>query len=94
MENSTGGVGSVTKWDPARLISHDHGCEKFALLILNQPLDNLPLLKSLWERGIMTSLRPHQNYHTNWRQLDTELRRTEVEIDYIKYSTAILLLQT
>lgn len=53
MENSTGGVSPVLRWDPARLISHDHGYEGYALLILNQPLDNLDLLKSLWERGIL-----------------------------------------
>ncbi|KFY49751.1 hypothetical protein V496_09813 [Pseudogymnoascus sp. VKM F-4515 (FW-2607)] len=51
MENSTGGVSPVVRWDPARIISHDHGWEGFALLTLNQPLDNLDLLKSLWERA-------------------------------------------
>ncbi|KFX94677.1 hypothetical protein V495_07847 [Pseudogymnoascus sp. VKM F-4514 (FW-929)] len=51
MENSTGGVSPIQKWDPATLISHDHGSEGFALLILNQPLDNLDLVKSLWERA-------------------------------------------
>ncbi|KFY76884.1 hypothetical protein V499_03575 [Pseudogymnoascus sp. VKM F-103] len=51
MENSTGGASPVMKWDPARLISHDHGCEGYALLTLNQPLDNLDLLRSLWERA-------------------------------------------
>ena len=56
MENSTGGVSPIQKWDPATLISHDHGSEGFALLVLNQPLDNLDLVKSLWKRGIITPL--------------------------------------
>ncbi|KFY25230.1 hypothetical protein V491_01852 [Pseudogymnoascus sp. VKM F-3775] len=51
MESSKSSTSPILKWDPARIISHDHGFEGYALLTLNQPLDNLDLLKSLWERA-------------------------------------------
>lgn len=45
-------------WDPARLF--DNGSQEpkdnFALLILNQPVENLETFKPLWEKGIVTPI--------------------------------------
>ena len=45
----------ATEWRPARLITEKHTGNDFALLVLNQPLNNLELLKIVWRKG---KLRP------------------------------------
>jgi thiamine pyrophosphokinase len=47
----TDGCEVVTEWRPARLLSEHHTENGFALLILNQPLNNLDLLKLVWKKG-------------------------------------------
>lgn len=41
----------VAEWRPGRLITEEHTGNDFALLILNQPLNNLELLKIVWKKG-------------------------------------------
>lgn len=41
----------VAEWRPACLITEEHTGNDFALLILNQPLNNLELLKIVWKKG-------------------------------------------
>ena len=41
----------VTEWRPARLITEEHTGNDFTLLVLNQPLNNLELLKIVWKKG-------------------------------------------
>jgi len=41
----------LTEWRPARLLSENHRENAFALLVLNQPLNNLDLLKLVWKKG-------------------------------------------
>jgi hypothetical protein len=41
----------ITEWFPARLISEGTGQSGYALLVLNQPLKNIGLLKLAWRKG-------------------------------------------
>lgn len=44
----------VMEWRPARLISDEKTGNDFALLVLNQPLNNIELLKTIWKKGVQT----------------------------------------
>lgn len=51
-----------TEWYPARMLRNRAEDEdqietpRFALIILNQPLRDVPTLKILWEKGILFGL--------------------------------------
>jgi hypothetical protein len=41
----------IRVWHPGRILSRDNELDGYALLVLNQPIENLEILKIVWEKG-------------------------------------------